>query len=50
MDISPLPLTVKDITNVLEAHPMYIDRGTLDACIFAIDDHFLLEWSNKNDT
>lgn len=46
--VQPLPLTVKDITNVVEAHPMYIDRGTLDACIFALDDYFLDEWSKNS--
>lgn len=39
----PLALSVKDITNVLEAHPVPLDRATLDACVFALDDIFLAE-------
>lgn len=40
---SPLPLAVKDISDVLEAYPSMIDRETLDAGVFAIDDEWLKE-------
>lgn len=43
MSIHPLPLTVKDITDVVEAHPLHVDRATLDACVFAIDNYYLNE-------
>ena len=42
--IRPLPLSVKNITDVVEAHPMFLRRGELDPCVFAIDDIFLDEY------
>lgn len=33
-----LPLTVRDITDVVEAHPVAPPRSMLDPIIFAIDD------------
>src|SRR5690606_28664278 len=33
----PLPLSVADITAVLDAHPSPLPREELDACIFALD-------------
>lgn len=41
MAVMPLPISVRDITDVLAAHPIYIDRNTLDPCIFAIDDAYI---------
>lgn len=46
MSVQPLPLSVRDITDVVEIHPMYVARGILDPCVFAIDDHYLNEWYN----
>lgn len=43
MAVSPLPLSVADINDVLMAHHCYTDRETLDACVFAIDDEWLQE-------
>ena len=43
MAVSPLPLSVADINDVLMAHHCYTDRETLDACVFAIDDVWLQE-------
>ena len=33
-----LPLTVRDITDVVEAHPIDMPREILDYIIFALDD------------
>ena len=41
MAVSPLPLSVRDISDVLAAHPVLIERDVLDACVFAIDDIYL---------
>lgn len=41
-----LKLTVKDITDVVDAHDVCLPRSLLDPCIFAIDDIFL-ERANK---
>lgn len=43
MSVMPMPLSVKDITDVLDAHPVFVDRSILDPCIFAIDDSYLSE-------
>lgn len=37
----PQPLTIRDINDVLSAHPVDIDRVTLDSCIFALDESYL---------
>lgn len=37
----PLPLSVADITAVLDAHPSPLPREELDACIFALDAEFM---------
>jgi len=37
MRLVPLPLTVKDITDTVEAHPSPLDRDELDPCLFALD-------------
>lgn len=38
---APLPLSVADITAVLDAHPSPLPREELDACIFALDAEFM---------
>ena len=35
---NPLPLSVRDISDVVTAHPIDVPRGTLDYIIFALDD------------
>lgn len=49
MAVSPLPLSVRDISHVLTAHPVMIERDVLDACVFAIDDIYLSESNEKAD-
>lgn len=39
----PLPLSVRNVTEVIEAHPIAICRSLLDPIIFAIDDLVLAE-------
>lgn len=39
----PLPLSVRNITEVIEAHPVAIHRSLLDPIVFAIDDMVLAE-------
>ncbi|OOR87278.1 hypothetical protein B0181_10535 [Moraxella caviae] len=36
-----LPLTVKDISDVLFAHPVYLSRTVIDSVIFALDNLWL---------
>lgn len=50
MAVSPLPLSVRDISDVLAAHPVMLDRDVLDGCVFAIDDIYLSEASEKAET
>ena len=47
MAVSPLPLSVRDISDVLAAHPIMLDRDVLDGCVFAIDDIYLSESNEK---
>ena len=47
MAVSPLPLSVRDINEVLAAHPVMIERDVLDGCVFAIDDIYLSESKEK---
>lgn len=41
----PMPINVKDITNVVEAYDIPIPRITLDPIVFALDDKYLEESS-----
>lgn len=43
IDGQPMGLSVKDITEVVTAHPVAIPRDVLDKVIFAIDDMVLSE-------
>lgn len=43
----PLPLSVADITAVLEAHPSPLQREELDMCIFALDAEFMASLEEK---
>ena len=45
----PLPLTVRDITDVVEAHPIDMPREMLDYIIFALDDKERSEQSKAAD-
>ena len=47
MAVSPLPLSVRDINDVLMAHPVMLERDVLDGCVFAIDDIYLSESNEK---
>ena len=47
MAVSPLPLSVRDISDVLAAHPVMLERDVLDWCVFAIDDIYLSEANEK---
>ena len=47
MAVSPLPLSVRDINDVLTAHPVMLERDVLDACVFAIDDIYISESNEK---
>ena len=38
VEAQPLPLTVRDITDVVDAHPIDMPREILDYIIFALDD------------
>lgn len=44
---APLPLSVADITAVLDAHPSPLPREELDACIFALDAEFIDSLGDK---
>lgn len=43
----PLPLSVADITAVLEAHPSPLQREELDMCLFALDAEFMSSLEEK---
>ena len=47
MAVSPLPLSVRDISDVLAAHPVMLDRDVLDGGVFALDDIYLSESNEK---
>ena len=47
MAVSPLPLSVRDINEVLAAHPVMLERDVLDGCVFAIDGIYLSESNEK---
>lgn len=49
MTVIPLPLSVRDINDVLVAHAVSIDRELLDGCVFALDDVYLTEANSKMD-
>ena len=39
----PLPLSTKDITNVVEARPVPLPREVLDTVVFEIDNYWLMK-------
>ena len=41
VDNRPLRLSVRDITDVVEIHPVSVNRGLLDAVIFELDEYVL---------
>lgn len=43
-----MALTVRDITDVVAAHPVDLPRDLLDSIIFALDDLALGEKENKS--
>lgn len=48
IEAQPLPLRVKDITEVIEAHPIDMPRSMLDYIIFALDDLERAEHNKSN--
>ena len=53
MTVMPLPIGVREINDVLIAHPVLIEREVLDSCVFALDDVYLNDISKaqkKNNT
>ncbi len=49
IDGQPLRLNVRNITDVVEAHPVAIPRSILDGVIFAIDDIVMDEQRKSSD-
>lgn len=47
MSVVPMRLSVRDINDVLAAHPVLMDRDVLDSCVFALDDIYMTELSAK---
>lgn len=47
MTVMPLPLSVRDINDVLVAHEVSIDRELLDSCVFALDDIYMADVNAK---
>lgn len=43
IDGTPLPISVRDITDVVSVHPVNVPRSTLDEIIFSLDDLSLSE-------
>jgi len=43
----PLPLSVADITAVVDAHPSPLPREELDASVFALDAEFMDSFEEK---
>lgn len=43
----PMRLSVRDINDVLAAHPVLMDREVLDSCVFALDDIFMADAMGK---
>lgn len=48
MAVSPLPLTVKDISDVLQAYPIDLPRDWVDKAVFGIDDEYLVRMAQSN--
>ena len=48
MAVSPLPLTVKNISDVLEAYPIDLPRDWVDKAVFGIDDEYLTRASHNS--
>lgn len=49
MSVIPLPISVRDINDVLAAHPVLMDREMLDSCIFALDEIYLSEFGENRE-
>ncbi|MFA7680035.1 MAG: hypothetical protein WCY07_07815 [Pigmentiphaga sp.] len=47
---APLPLSVADISAVLDVHPSPLPREELDACLFALDAQLLESVGEKPDS
>lgn len=49
MGVTPLPISVRDINDVLAAHPVLMDREVLDSCVFALDEVYLTEFNERQE-
>lgn len=49
MGVTPLPISVRDINDVLAAHPVLMDRDVLDSCVFALDEVYLTEFNERQE-
>lgn len=47
-DGQPLPISVRNITDVVSVHPIDVDRNVLDSIIFELDNLVLDEVAEKN--
>ena len=49
-DGQPLPLSVRDITDVVSVHPIAVCRSVLDSIIFELDNILLDEHRKQSET
>ena len=49
MAVVPMRISVRDITDVLAAHPVLMDREVLDSCVFALDEVDLTEFNERQE-
>lgn len=49
MAVVPMRISVKDISDVLAAHPVLMDREVLDSCVFALDEVYLTEFNERQE-
>lgn len=49
-DGQPLPLSVRDITDVVSVHPIAVPRSVLDSIIFELDNILLDEHHKQSET
>ena len=47
--MSPMPLTVGNISEVVNVYPSMISREILDDCIFALDNEWIKEYGKPSD-
>lgn len=47
MAVTPLPLTVQNVSDVLDIYPVLASREVIDNGVFAIDELWLDEWAKS---